>query len=362
MRVLLNVRSVDFATQVERSKSWWRTDPSPLARFWSCLNDQRLLDDFRYYARPGTRRATRLESIEQLVEQSTSWRAGHGWLSATRELTRDAFLDIELLSTQLVFTLGYGGPYLDRQRDVLLDRYIDAVRCLHRALHSEALFGPSLSVSVLNVAYARPRPPRHHQHFGHGDLVDVFCLDFHNRRSWGRPEEVQRLLTAPLPEGASRQDDGDLAIVRWADNLEDEAEVARRLSIQDQWLTSLLQPPLAPWFDERGDHQIMSFPGSRDVLLTSYASENGNGYLEVNTDASGESRLDEALGWLADKRLPDGRPLNGLYVIAPDRETAIRLHDRTQAGRPTAIYYPKPDGYWWDPFPPGPWIEETEQP
>jgi hypothetical protein len=362
MRVLLTVRSMDVADAGGGSGRWWQQDPSLLARFWRCLDGQTLLQDFQYVVRPGTRRPRRLDAVDQLATQSAAWREGHGWLSATSELTRDAFLDVELLQSQLVFTLGFGGPYLDRRRGTLLDQYVDAVRCLHRDLPAEVVFGPTLRVEVLDLPYARPRPPRLHQHFGHGDLVDFFCLDFHRRRTWGRLDEVERLLAAPLPAGVTRQDDGDLAIVRWIDTLEDEAEVARRLSLQDQWLTQVLQPPIAPWFDEQGDYRVMSFPGPRDALLTSYAPENGTGYLAVADSPNDQAQLDQALGWFAEKRLPDGRPLNGLYVVAPDRETAVRLHDRVEAHGVAGVYYSKPDGSWWDPFPPGPWIEEAAQP
>jgi len=361
MRVLLTVNDVKFEIGSSVAGAWWRLRPRLIGTFWRCLSINGLLDDFRYYARPGARRGTRLTSLEALAADSVTWQDGTGWLSSTASRSNDCYLRFGIGDDELSFRIGFGDEYLDRRRRTILDQFVEAVRCLHTAMRAEALFGPALKVSVSDLPYPRPRPPRLHKHFGHGDLVDFFCLDFQHQHHLGHPEEIERLLSAPLPEGASRQDDDDLVILRWIDSLEDEAEVARRLSIQDQWLTNILQPPLAPWFDERGDLQVQTLPPPRDSLLTYYAPDSGNGYLEVADDWAGEARLDEVLGWLADRRLPDGRPLNGLYVIAPDRETAVRLHDRTRRDGPTAIYYPKPDGYWWDPFPPGPWIEEDQR-
>lgn len=361
MKVVLRVHIVDF---VALPGDWWRQDPGLLARSWRCLAGQGLLDQLRYCTPPGRRRSTALAGLDALVEASAGWKDGHGWLSATPERTRDCFLDVDLRAGAMGLTLGFGAEYLERQRHSLLDQYVNAVRCLHRELHAVALFGPMLRVEVLDLPYARPRPPRLHQHFGHGDLVDFFCLDFHRRHPLGRLAEVERLLAAPLPEGATRQDDDDLVILRWARDLEDRSEIARRRSVQDQWLTGILVPPVQPQFDEHGDERILTFAPPRDASLTYYDTDAGAGYLQVPAASDGSAdaaRLDEALGWLAAGSLPDGRSLNALYVIAPDRATALRIAPRAQEDGAAGVYYVGQDGNWWDPFPPGPWIEEGGQ-
>ena len=173
------------------------------------------------------------------------------------------------------------------------------------------------------------------------------------------------MLTASLPDGTARQDDGDLTIIRWANDLDDEAELARRLSTQDQWLTGLLQPPIAPQFDDRGDRRTRVLPPPPDTVLRYYESDTGTGYVELQTGPAGAAttaHLEDAIPWLAAGTLPDGRPLHALYVITPDREAALRTAAHAQSGGVAGVYYVGSDGAWWDPFPPGPWIEETDQP
>jgi hypothetical protein len=61
--------------------------------------------------------------------------------------------------------------------------------------------------------------------------------------------------------------------------------------------------------------------------------------------------------WTRERKLPDGTPLEQLRLIAPTRDVALALRGRATAVGATAVLYADSSGRWWNPNPPGPWIE-----
>ena len=221
------------------------------------------------------------------------------------------------------------------------------------------MLGPLLQVEVYDHVYPRIRPPRYHRYFKCGAVVQFASREFHATHPFGHPQDLEKLLAAPLPLGGRKEERGGLVAFRWADKLTNEKKLAVGRSLQEQWLTSVLDLPIDGSYNELGDY-LVAPAGGEHPPLTFYTPASALGYKAVMVDTDGrmgEKTSVEMTGWIKARELPDGTPLHSLDLIVPSRTAALRIYERAKAMGVSRVLYTDDSGRFWDPHPPGLWLE-----
>jgi hypothetical protein len=209
--------------------------------------------------------------------------------------------------------------------------------------------------------YPRPRPPLSARPpFSPGTLLDVFDLAaFRELRS---SAEVETAAGAPLPEGAQREREADLVTIRWIGSLRDPAAVRAARSAEERWLATHFAVERDPDFNAQGDRRERALGLQPHPPLTFYRAATGVGYKAIVAHPDGpvdEELWAEITSWVKLGRLPDGAKLEKLRLIVPLREAALAIAERAAQAGIDAVLYTDDHGQWWNPRPPGLWLEEA---
>jgi hypothetical protein len=106
--------------------------------------------------------------------------------------------------------------------------------------------------------------------------------------------------------------------------------------------------------NELGDRLATIGPVSPDNFVTFY-SQMGNFGLEAVVPQENYQIAPETLSrlkqWLKAGKLPDGKPLNFIYLIVPSRTAAIRVQEQAKAEGLGSVYYVDNDDNLWSPYP-----------
>jgi hypothetical protein len=355
VKILLRIQDIYFLD----GQPTWRQDSSCLRIVLQALEQAGLWGKFGYYGPEGGQRR-KIDSLEDLLETGTTFKTKTYTLVNDVE-TPSARLELDFKTGALTFHLVFEPVFLKHYQENLLLHLIDAVCHIHDALGDKALMGPLVNVEIIGAVYPRVRPPRLHRRIVFGTLVNIVSQNFHAQHPLGSPEEVKKILAAPLPDNVQRIDHGDLVIFRWAEDVRDEQDVARRRSQQEQWLVQVLNPPLDPSYNAAGDYLVMAVRAvGPDAHLTWYDATRKYGYKAVVVFPNGgvdEDLFAEMADWLKRRQLPDDRELEALSLITQSRAAALSIHDRAIRMGFKAVYYSDNKARLWDPFPPGLWLE-----
>lgn len=358
--IILRIESIVWKQPLDR---WWES-PGIWGILRGCIEQAGWWEDFRYESSHGTEKFSPIVSLDQAFEGLPGKGAGSRTFSRSQGRTAlSHFLSIRSTDTGFSLTLGRELGLAGDWRKTWIDQIISGVTALHSALKPQAWFDSPLNLSVEGFEYPRPRPPRTDPQFGAGVLVDFVSLPFYQECNRKRLSDVSELLSAPLPEGAQRSEQDDLLVIRWIQDLTDEDCIAQRLSLREQWLNPLIHPPVAPFYNQHGDREIILFGGEKLPPLTFYDRDQHTGYKALYVAPDGtpdEEEFTRITSYLAEHRLPDGTPLEKLFLIVPSRLSALSINARARKLGVSAVYYPDDTGTWYDPFPPGLWLEEIE--
>jgi hypothetical protein len=355
-QVLLRLNSVRYPNA---PRLWWQKT-AHLQQLFTCVHEAKLWSNFAYYGKDGSRRLRKLRSRDELLSASRAWKPGLYTIQTDSSADPTFQLGLSLAPGMMRVRFFVGGADLDERRSTILDQFIDLTVRLHTALHDIALFGPEIRVDLLDFPYPRVRPPRETDFWFPGSAVNFLSKKFQREIDYGDPEAIAKMLKAPMPEGTQRLDKGDLLIFRWVDDLFEGTYVAERLSLQEQWFVKVLNSPIDSSYNEAGDYHEAPSALVKKPPLTFYDPMSETGYKAVvlSPDSSMDEELfGEIAAWVRDGTLPDGTPLHQLILILPSREAALRIHERAMAIGVAAVYYTDDQGRWWNPFPPGLWIE-----
>lgn len=221
-------------------------------------------------------------------------------------------------------------------------------------------FARGCSIKPTDENYARPRPPRQLRGWDNGAIVAFADREWYVS-AIGEPdaaEELGRILAAPLPRGATREEHGAMVVFRFVRDLTDPAAVVAARSAYQMWIEKLVPGDVAAGWNEAGDVQILIAAPERHPPLTFYDRTDQHGYKAIfaTPDGVGLEELEQAASWIKAKRLPDGTPVSGISVIVPTRDAAIGLRERAGALGFSRLLYADNSGQLWNPFPPGKWI------
>jgi len=252
------------------------------------------------------------------------------------------------------------GARVAEHRETALDELVAAVERAVDAWHGVAAASEARIKAEYDGAeppYARARPPRTNMRYPSRSLVTFLDPEFHHSgHVFAKPAELAALTVPPPPAPAVVSTHNGLITVRWTTTLDDDA-VAAASAGHERWIRRI-DTDLADGFNLEGDEAIE--PGNAKPLppLTLYNPYRKAGFKAVLVLPDGEpepSAWDEAKALIGARALPDGKPLDVLWVVVPLREHAIALHDRAiEAGFKSTVY-PDKRGRFWDPCPPGPW-------
>lgn len=220
----------------------------------------------------------------------------------------------------------------------------------------EGQLGPDVVLSVKGVPIPRSRPPRRLTPRP-GAVAFWYDRAFEATSPLARRE---RHLACPPPDGASRVEDGRLLRLGWVDALDDRDALLAGLAARQAWLSRTVEGPIEDGYDARGDLERRPGRLIDQRPLSGYKPERRIGYKKIPIREGGFHRrwLELVAEWCAAGALPDGTPLDELWLLASDRETALRLKPfADEAGASGVLWIDKAGDTLWDPFPPGPWLD-----
>lgn len=283
-----------------------------------------------------------IASREELANGSAAWQAGSHVLASEPGVDPAWALHLSVLSTKarvLVVMPESAAPGL-------LDRAVAFVARLDDELGPAALLGCDVALRQTHVEWPRPRPPRAPAAWTIGALVMFASRRYHERPGTDDLHELERLRAAPLPDGATREERGDLTVFRFASSLEADA-LRAACARQERWLGETLELPRAPGWNAAGDELSLVMSQVPHPPLTYYDAGRQFGY-KATVPGDAEFFADAAR-WLAAGALPDGTPLRALCLIVPDRASALAARAPADRAGIRDVYYVE-DGQYWNPF------------
>lgn len=345
--LILDLNYLHFPKEVE---PWWQHP------FW-------LPDILRVVAEAGLGIELRyldeepVESLDWLLIDCVSWDGGVHALASSPDSDAEATLHLTLLSNRMRLLLGLKPRLLAKVADPL-GRLVDLIARLREVLGPEIQMGHSLVVRASGVEFPRPRPPRAAEGAPLGALVEVLSRSYYQGHEDASREELAKLLAAPLPVGASREEREDLIIFRFAASLEP-AELRLGCSRHYRWRAAAIELPIAPGYNLQGDHVEARVGLVPHEPLTYYDPDLAHGYKATVVGAGGqvdEELFAEMAAWLKAGQLPDGTPLRALHLIVQSRMGALWVRPRASQVGIADVLYIGENNQLWDPFPPGPWL------
>jgi hypothetical protein len=338
----------------------WQNEASLLEGVLQCLRTSGLWWDLQYFSTYGKSKFKRLSTPDEFAREVVAEKRRGTCLlvpSIPTEEERPPYqLHIEPRAALLVLRF-IAEEAAVKQQPRLLDQLVGFVSQLHARFHPEALLGPELFLDCeSDVPWLRPK--RSHTFM----RCPLFFMskEFQRSHRLGNPEALEKLLQAPLPPGATREIRDDLVIFRWVDDLNDPRRVSEALVAQQKWLVDVLNPPVDSSYNELGDQltDVTSRVESSYLTFEDGFTSQGFKAMVVHPDGSvDEDTLDELATWNKAGKLPDGSELNGVSLILPNRESALRIHPLAEARGIPRVLYLDDENRLWDPVPPGTWID-----
>lgn len=353
IRALLRLEAIGFPRG-----EWWK-DTAHAEKLLSALKESGLWLDFRYHGKSGGRLA-RLTAAEELPGILRSWETG--LYSLTTDQKEDPACELgftiepgNLSLRYLVNDLSSGSL-----RSRVIEQFVGLVLALRSAYDESVSFGPDLGVEILGLPYRRVRPPRLDRMWKLGRAVTFLSKSFHERDPRGQLDSLEKLMRSPMPEGGERSEEGDLVVFRWVEDLVDWDDVARRLSLQEEWLTGILDLPVHPSYNDLGDYLETPLDLEQNPYVTFYDPDLEEGFKATVLgpgDTVDEDLFSEMESWIEAGELPDESPLDSLSLIVPNRRSALAIRKRAKSIGIDRVLYTDDEGQWWDPDPPGLWLE-----
>ena len=353
MKLLLRIQDIHFRD------STWRQNSSILIDLFHFLDTLGLWNPFQYIEYNGLipKPIAKTFSVSDKIQNQNISN-----LKLLTDLGKSpaGYLDLDLTRHRLGIKLKLDKKYKSDSAKNLLDSYISIIKNLWNILDHDHQMGPFIDVEVQGMRYPRVRPPRHLARFTFGTLLSAFSERFHAEHRLGKNDDFKKILRSKTPDFVDVLNHNGLWIFKWMANLEDIEEVKRRRSDQEKWLVDLLNPPIKSNFNSLGDCRFIPFGLKKDTLLTFYASDQSQGFKAIVPNYLNE--IDKTLvyefkQWISKKRLPDGRPLEELSLILPNRNAALQVREQSIDIGIKRIFYTNNLGELWNPFPPGPWRE-----
>jgi hypothetical protein len=339
----------------EHGQEWWK-QPTHLSHVLQAIQVAGLGVEFRYCGKYDNAKLKRIGPLDTLLPETASWEANSYILTSSKE-NGGFSLELTFRNWMLNILLRVEGQALDTRREVILEQLIRFACQLGAAFRDTALLGPAFHITLFNVGYPRPCPPRKDPQWPIGSLVDFVSKEYLIQT--GKTEALEKLLTTSLPDGVVREECNDLIIFRWVDILLDDKLVATRRSMQEQWFSKTLCWPVASGYNNFGDCLETLWAPQTHPILTFYVPTYKHGYKAIVQNPDGtidDGLFSQMASWVKVGGLPDGTPLDQLNLILPNRESALGVRQRAKVIGIKKALYTDNKGNLWNPQPPGLWL------
>lgn len=207
-----------------------------------------------------------------------------------------------------------------------------------------------------DVPYPRPSPPPASV-WPMNALALVVSTNWHHANRTVLSADIDRLQTAELSPGTSRELRGESLILRWTEDLDDLPTARSRAHM---WMGKVVSKgQIEAGYNDLGDKLYTDLLPTRPAHgpFERYDRTRETGYLAVRPDAM--ERLEEVRQWLSARRMPDGTPLKTVRLITDTRKEALEVAATMTTFGIRHVFYRsehQPDKHVWNPFPPGPWL------
>lgn len=355
MRIQLDIEHIHF----KKPTNYLLEPKRYLGPFYGCLSHLPFWEELLYFGKWGSKRLKKMK-VNEVIENSKTWKTNPYILASENEVMPQCGVIINTYENIIGLKITVGNEACNSYQETLIDDLISCVYNLHTRFKNEMLFGPRMSIMVHGVEYARPRPPHNDRIWESSKLVDFGSKEFHNNHDDGDAEQFKTLESAQVPMGVSKDLMNDLLTIKWIDDLSDDVLIAERLSLHDQWFSENLKLRRKPGFNELGDELEAYENLVNHPELTFYDDFTKIGYkaVVVNPDKTVDNALFEQIRtWILNSATAQGTFLQELNLITPDRESAMFLADKAESIGVKRVLYVGQDDNWWNPNPPGLWIE-----
>jgi hypothetical protein len=358
--------SLDFVT-INHPEWWSYKDGIMVKQFLNLVSKSEFIEIAKYYGIDGSSRKKKInKSIYDFFESSKKWKPIQSYaLAMYKDEPSDSF-SFRIDPGYCQFKIAINESIGENFYETFLDKTLKFVYDLYDLWKDEIVFFRGSSICCPGITYLRQFPPREISNWGKHDIVEIIDKRFYYKHLERRPdlkefykvEDMEKLISAPLPYGVERFEHGDLVILRWVRDLTDESKIAHQLMLHEKWLCDNIDFPIESGYNEFGDKKIGPIQGEYNrPPLTIYRPTSGIGYktLLVNPDGTIDNEVVEELKKIiSTKQLPDGTEVKKVRTISPDRKTAVELRDRLQDVGIEKFLYVDNEKSLWDPFAPMP--------
>jgi hypothetical protein len=211
------------------------------------------------------------------------------------------------------------------------------------------------------LVYPRLRPP---VMVGWGTMTQIaqyIDVRFHDDpRLRGSPDIVNKVARAAVPVGVERIERDELVILRWLDSVANPIDVATALSQYERWLSRLLPTQPAYGYNDLGDLEDAPEERVAKAPWTFYDERRKVAYKAIMVDSDGG--VDDDLWTSLVQAIKGGAKTNTkVRLIVPLRDLALGLRVRARAAGFDAVLYVDEERRFWNPDPPGEWVEDIKE-
>jgi hypothetical protein len=242
--------------------------------------------------RPGIR----LKSDAHLMTLCSEWKEGDYRILQSKN--RDGYeLTVGIWPKALRLDLYLGGGQLELRRGSLITAFTAFLKEIIHSHAHDAEIGFAGVLSARNIRYPHVRPPRNWQVCDRSGLLDLIDVRFAARR--GKADAAERLRLLDLPNGATREETGDVLIIQWASDadMKNDDLMKMRLSTREQSLVKALpDAPIMNGWNTDGEVEADPVAAQPHPPLTLYSPTFGVGYKAVHTAIGEKSIHDELYG------------------------------------------------------------------
>lgn len=353
--LIFRLFSLTFNNQTE---PWWHNS-NHLGSIFQSVQETEFQDKFNQFGIDGGKRFKSFMSFEQLLQASISWKIKPYILRGISEVG-DFSLGLTIRKNAVNIFLKIDGAILEQEAGHYVNELIQFGTSLHTQFKDTALLGSNFHITQLGSGYSRPKPPRKHPRWPVGSLVDFMSKPYFIKQIEDGENLFEQLRTASLPNNRIREEKEDLLIFQWAQEFQDSDQIAAGRSLQETYLSQIMDWPIAAGFNEFGDQQEILWGQQSHPPLTFYTEAVQEGYKAIVQNPDGtivEPLFIEMADWIATKSLPDQTPLAQLHLITPNRKTALSIRQRAAKIGVTKVLYTDESNMLWNPWPPGQWLE-----
>lgn len=188
-------------------------------------------------------------STEDFIKKSQGWSQGN--YTAQQSLENEDFVIEFGLYPDFDMTIGITSEQIKKTGIDVIQAMIDLTCDAHDLFSEYGRLGPIIFIREHEISFPQIKPLRLIKSWSPNSIVDMINPGFFgmlaDRNEGIRPEKLELLATAPMPEGCTREFRSGLIIQRWVDDISDIEEIRTGKMKRNRWLYEVLDPPI----DER---------------------------------------------------------------------------------------------------------------